>query len=257
MKTTGALVLLSAFVTALLTSCSRAPEVPFAPEIPARGAPVLFSYDEYDIKRWKALSQTNFPWFAERPNGWYIDWHCERQPIDTLVVHHSAGSGRETPEEISETVYRQVYGGDEKFYSVYRDQKYREPYVSGLPIHSGHVVNGQETYTAYHYLVYPDGSMLTTLVPHHEVNGKLMVDMIGWGAGNWKVNCSSVQVCLLGTYAKDKPPTKNALMALASVVRYYRDRVPDLRVVSHDEVRTAGPKNCPGGWFEEWRDALK
>lgn len=217
---------------------------------------MLFSYEEYDINRWKRLSKTNFPWFVERPDGWYIDWDCERRPVEYLVVHHSAGTGLESSGDISDTGYRQVYGGDGTSYSPYRDPKYREPYVFGLPIYSGHVVHGMDTFSPYHFLINPIGGIRTTLVPHREVNGKLWVDMIGWGAGNWKVNCSSVQVCLLGTYTTDKLPSKEALSSLSRIIRYYRSRVPKLKVVSHDEVRTAGPKNCPGGWFEEWRNTL-
>lgn len=149
-----------------------------------------------------------------------------------------------------------MYGGDEKFYSVYRDPKYKEPFVLGLPIRSGHVINDGETFSAYHFLIYPGGEIKTALVPHREVNGKLLVDMVAWGAGNWKVNCSSVQVCLLGTYTRDAPPSREALRSLTRIIRYYRTRVPELQVVSHDEVRIAGRKNCPGGWFEEWRKAL-
>lgn len=225
--------------------------------LPQRGLPPLFDRKEFPMEKWKSLSQTNFSWFVETPKGWYIDWDCEQRPIEYLVVHHSAGTGRETPESISETVYARVYGGDEKFYSVYRDPKHHEPYVLGLPIHSGHVVNGVETFSAYHFLIYPNGEIKTTLVPHREVNGKLMVEMIGWGAGNWSVNCSSVQVCLLGTYTKDKPPAKKALRSLESIIQYYRSRIPELKIVSHDAVRTAGPKNCPGGWFAEWRTTLR
>lgn len=216
----------------------------FTPTIPLRGDPLLLSYKDYPIQEWRGKSTNTFPWFVEKPNGWYIDWDSERTNITALVVHHSEGSGTESPASISETNYRTNY------VSQYR-KSVRDPFVQGLPIHSAHVVDGVETFSGYHYLVYPDGSVKTVLVPHREIDGKLVVDMIGWGAGNWKVNCSSVQVCLLGNY-KTLPPPQEAVKSLEGIIGFYRSRVPTLKVVSHDAVRLAGPKDCPGNWFPEW-----
>lgn len=224
----------------------------FTPHLPTKGNPPLLSLSEYPIEKWRAKSATNFPWFVTRGNGWYIDWNCERKPITHLVVHHTAGPGNETPEEISATIRRRVYGTDTNYYTVYRDQNYKTPYVYGLPIHSGHVVEGAETFTAYHFLIYPDGRTVTTLSPHLKIRDAWYVDMVGWGAGNWEINCASVQVALVGTWNKDSPPPPEALRSLKKIIAYYRARIPELKIVGHNEA-SKRPTTCPGDWWPKWK----
>lgn len=221
------------------------------PSIPKQGEPVLYSLTDYPFREWCRKSTNTYPWFVIKTNGWYIDWDCERRPITHLVVHHTGGPGTETPERISEAVKARVYGSNPNYYSVFRDPKYNTPYVNGLPIHSGHIIDGKETFTAYHYLIYPDGRILITLVPHRQKERQYFVDMIGWGAGVWNINCASVQVALVGTWSKKEPPSPEAIESLKKIIRYYRERVPGLAVVGHYEVRPK-PTECPGDWWPEW-----
>lgn len=220
----------------------------FAVALPERGAPILFPYAEFPIAKWKSLSVTNFPWFVETTNGWYINWDCEAEPLENLIVHHTATSQMETPEWLSKLMLERLYA------PVYKDPKPKNPYVFGLPMHSAHVIGGVETFTAYHFLIYQSGEVRTTLIPHKQVGEKWYVDMIGWGAGKWDINCSSVQVALVGDYGAI-PPSKEALQTLTSLIEHYRKLVPSIAVRSHREVRPQ-PTDCPGAWFEGWRKAL-
>ena len=188
---------------------------PFEIVVPKRELPILFSYTDFPIAKWKSRSETNFPWFVETPAGWYIDWDCEREPLQYLVVHHTERAPNETPESLSRIMSESLYEAGEP----YQSQNYNTPYVYGLPIHSGHVVNGAETFTAYHFLIYPSGEIKTTLIPHKKVGEKYFVDMIGWGAGRWSVNCKAVQIALVGDYRKG-PPSKEALESLTKLIRY-------------------------------------
>jgi hypothetical protein len=216
--------------------------------MPYRSEPVLFGANEFPLEKWKSKSAATFPWFVEmkteKKSGWYVDWDAERGEITHFVVHHTAGPESQTAEIISDFHKGSLYA------PVYQDAKSTSPYVYGLPMHSGHVVDGKETFIAYHFLIFSDGHFQTTLVPHRDVEGKLWVDMIGWGAGKWSVNCHAVQVALVGSFEKTPPP-KAMLVTLDNLVGFYQSKVPHLIVASHKEVRPK-PTECPGEWFAEW-----
>jgi hypothetical protein len=222
---------------------------PFEPKFPERSAPILFNYTEFPVATWKSLSLTNFPWFTETTDGWYIDWDVERKPIEYLIIHHTATSGMATLEELSDIMRERLYR------PVYQDPKPKNPYVLGLPMHSGHVLNGKETFTAYHFLIYPSGEIKTTLMPHKKIGDTWYVDMIGWGSGKWDVNCRSVQIALVGDY-RVTTPSKEMLESLSRLIAYYRTLVPSLLIKSHREVRPQ-PTDCPGTWWDEWRKTVK
>ena len=221
---------------------------PFEMVLPKREPPVLLSYPDFPIAKWKSRSETNFPWFVETPAGWYLDWDCERRPIEYLIVHHTETSGDATPEELSRIMKR-------LYRAVYEDEKPKNPYAYGLPMHSAHVLGGKETFSAYHFLIYPSGEIKTTLVPHRKIGDKWYVDMIGWGAGQWGVNCRAIQIALVGDYSKN-PPSKEALESLAKLVAHYRKLIPSVIITSHRAVRPQ-PTDCPGEWWKGWRETIK
>lgn len=216
----------------------------FTPDITERGKPLLLDKKKYPIEQWKSKSTTNYNWFVETPDGWYLDWDAERQKLNHFIVRQTKSETNMTPEEVSD-IHRDYY------VAAYDDLSPKTPYVYGLPVHSSHIVDGKETFIGFHYAIYSDGTYKTTLVPHREMNGELYVDMIGWGLGNWQMSCRSVQVAMIGDYTTEWP-SKEALQTLKQLMGYYRSKVPDLVVNSHDAVRTAGPKQSPGSWFNPW-----
>ena len=229
-----------------------------------RGEPILYGEAGFPMAYWKDQSTNDFPWFVSVPEkkGWYIDWDCERQEIKYLIVHHTATTHpTETPQDrrrfltnLSEfernrdLLYRGVFEG-----------KAKTPFVEGLPIRSSHVLEGEgETYEPYGLLVYSNGDLVTRLIPHRKVGDKYLVEMIGWHAGNWPVNCSSVSVALVGDYEKTKPP-KVVIDKLNMVVAHYRKLVPSIEIKPHKEVRLKklGPTSCPGDWYDDWAKQFK
>jgi hypothetical protein len=129
-----------------------------------------------------------------------------------------------------------------------------EPFVKGLPVHSSHVVNGEETFIAYHHLVYPDGRVTTELSPLQRIGDSWYIDQVGWHAGDWDTNCKSIGVCLIGNFNKAEPPEAQ-LQATKKLAAYYRQFNPKLRITSHksDQVKT----DCPGLTWSKWRRKIE
>lgn len=219
----------------------------FAPPSVEKGEPVMFSVEELDPSPWieKTDPQKRDLWFKFSPDRkeWWIDWDAERLPFDLVVVHHSAGPADQPVEEIEADHLARLYGGRYK-------GTWDDPYVVGLEPHSGHVVNGKETFIGYHHLVYPDGRILNTLSPLINTNGVWYIDHVGWHAGNWKDgNCPGVAICLIGDYTDSVPPAKQ-LNAVKKLIGYYKQFNQNLTVEPHNHFnpRTA----CPGKKWKLW-----
>lgn len=216
-----------------------------------RGEPIQFSVEEVDPSMWteKTNPQNKNLWFkfSDDGKGWWIDWDAGRLPFNLIVIHHSAGPSFLAVAEIEADHVARLYGGRYK-------GPYDDPYVVGLTPHSGHVVNGRETFIAYHHLVYPDGRMLTTLSPLVKINGMWYVDHVGWHAGNWNANCRSIAICLLGDYDHQVPPKKQ-LEAVRKLILYYRGFSPNLTVEPHKKFNPT--KSCPGNTWDEWAPKIQ
>jgi hypothetical protein len=227
-----------------------------------RGEPILYGEAAFPMAYWKDQSTNDFPWFVSVPEkkGWYIDWDCERQEIKHLIVHHTATTNpTATPQERRQflTYLSELERNRDLLYRGVFESKAKTPFVKGLPIRSGHVLEGEgETFEPYHHLIYPNGDLVTRLVPYRKVGNKYFVEMIGWQAGNWPVNCSSVSVALVGDYDKTKPPAE-VIEKLDALVKYYQGLIPAIAIKPHREVRLLGPTACPGEWFEEWAKTIK
>lgn len=164
------------------------------------------------------------------------DFDADRQPIDTVVIHHI---GNHPGIELS----RLNANGFIRLYSFY----YANPieskkHLRGKPIYSGHFRNGKQVFWAYHWFVRRDGTTERLLKDNE----------IGWHAGSWDMNCRSVAICLDDTLT-EKEPTKEVLESAVDIINtHYKG----LEVLGHREVN---PKTvCPGNLFlSGWKQDLK
>lgn len=201
---------LAGFVLWLLVGCAHTPRISQAPSV-----------------------QPVFNWFNRDGS---VNWDAQALPIDTIVIHNSALNPDATWVKISNLQKKTLY--EPRYQSLTA-----EPKVSGEP-HSGHyrAVGGEmrEVFYAYHWLVRPNG----------ECERLLLDKEVGWHAGNWKVNCSSVAICLAGDFTTGRP-TDEALNACADLAAGYIKKFPAIKVktniIGHSEVN---PKTiCPGNEF--------
>lgn len=230
--------------------------------------PLLLARDQYPLQDYVRKTDTidansgeklaGKAWFHEDPEGWSIDWNAERGPLKGIVVHHL---GDETLEQlalsdpsvlarrISDTYKQSAYAP--RYFSDNAD-----PYVKGLPIHSGNVVRKageqdfSETFIPYHHLILPDGEVTTELSPLLRVEkGIPKLHMVGWHAGNWQVNCTHLGVCLAGNYVTHAPSPEQ-LASLQRLIAHYQLENPELSVHPHSQFRAS---ECPGqDWWRAW-----
>lgn len=160
------------------------------------------------------------------------NWDEERKPIESIIVHHSS-----TPPDTSLQAINAL--GLIRLYAPFYRQKGER---FGQPIWSNHFYKGKPTFIAYHYIIEQDGTI------HHI----LQDDQIGWQAGNWEVNCSSIAICFLDDL-KENTPTKEAIQATQKVMRKYRG----CKLLGHKEVNKK--TSCPGKLFlgkDGWKNLL-
>jgi hypothetical protein len=205
---------------------------------------------KYEMRVWQEKTKKESShWFAsypDRADGWFIDWDAERKPFDLIVIHHSATAPNITAESISASIKERLY------IPRYRSED-RDPYVRGLPVHSGHVINGKETFIPYHHLVYPDGKITTELrALQGRGNVTWYVDQVGWHAGNWDVNCRSIAICLTGDFTGEEPPEKQ-VKATLKLIDYYRTYNGKLDVKPHGHFKNTA---CPGKAWDAIKRAL-
>ncbi len=158
----------------------------------------------------------------------------EREEIDTALIHHSS---REFSGDKEETYNLLNALGLLRLYAANYSNK-GKPY-HGFPIWSNHGYGGKQTFIAYHFLVYPDGTF----------DQVLNDQCIGWHAGDWKVNKKSIAICFVDDL-DNKKPTDEAIAAAKIILSRYRIK----EVLGHSE---SNPKtSCPGKMFEEWKKEL-
>jgi hypothetical protein len=162
--------------------------------------PISLRMADYDVKEWQSKSAPEAAaWFVVKGDQWHIDWDLDRKPFDMIVIHHSATKPDATPDDIEAIQKERLYA------PRYRSNS-NSPFVKGLPVHSGHVINGKERFIGYHHLVYADGKVTTELSPLMKVDGVWHVDHVAWHAGKWSTNCRSVAICLVGDFTEKEPP---------------------------------------------------
>lgn len=249
------LVFLCSFI--LLGECFRGSETPPAvwkPPLVERCDLVKFKSDELDSASWKNQTQPEkVPiWFKEQNGWWWIDWDTERQPLRQIIIHHSASPPDFSAAKISEIQRERLYVSR---YSLADN----DPYVVGLPIHSCHVVKkadekiAHESFIGYHHLIYADGRITTELQPLIKQGDQWLIDMVGWHATKWDINCQSIGICLVGDFT-NQPPSEKQIKATNQLIAYYRSLVPDLLVEPHKNHTAT---KCPGDTWDQWKDLIK
>lgn len=156
---------------------------------------------------------------------------AERQPIDTVVIHHTGSSPGLRKERLSAIELVRLYVPYFAHPKLGRDRHLR-----GGPIGSGHIRNGRQVFWPYHWVIRKDGTA-----------ERLLDDPeIGWHAGNWDVNCRSVAIALDNDYQFSSPPFIE-IATMAAIINRNYGNVPIRRVLGHREIN---PKtSCPSELF--------
>jgi hypothetical protein len=163
----------------------------------------------------------------------------QRQPIDTIVIHHTS----------AKPGYRLTYMNATQLLNVYapyfmNPTVREERNLKGTPIWSGHLKEGKQVFYLYHWLMRMDGTF-----------ERLLDDsQIGWHAGDWETNKRSVGICLDNDYEK-MCPTNAILKTLANHIRKNYPQIKVERIIGHREVKA--DTTCPGAHFlSEWKPLL-
>lgn len=166
------------------------------------------------------------------------DLDRERRPVDSIVIHH-------TEEEPGIRLSKLSAIGLVRQYAFqYLADDVLGRHVRGEPVWSGHFRQGEMVFFAYHWLIRPEGTA-----------ERLLEDTaIGWHAGNWAVNTSSIGIALSGDYETNTPPYAQ-IEATARIISEYYPHVDKGCISGHREV--TGGVTCPGAYFlHGWKQTL-
>ncbi|HTB48959.1 MAG TPA: peptidoglycan recognition family protein [Verrucomicrobiae bacterium] len=163
----------------------------------------------------------------------------ERQPIDTIVIHHTKNQPGMRLERLNAMQLLRIYG------MYYADPTNpREKRFKGQPVWSNHFYQGKQVFWGYHWLIRHNG-MAEQILPDAA---------IGWHAGNWDINTCSIGICFDDDLTNKEP----ADSALSSVARLIKQRYPTIKpdnIVGHCSVNDKTV--CPGHLFAKtWREKL-
>jgi hypothetical protein len=162
------------------------------------------------------------------------DQDKDRQPIDTVVIHHSSRAEGISLPALNALHLLNLY------VPVYQNKK--QPVLNShnehQPIYSGHFDElGRQVFYGYHWKVERDGT-----------TKRLLPDSaLGWHAGNWEINKKSVGICIDDDLAS-KTPTPESLEAVAGIIN---EHYTGMTVIGHNE---ASQTVCPGAHFKHgWK----
>ena len=166
------------------------------------------------------------------------DLDTARQPVDTVVIHHTEEDAAISLDRLS------AIGLVRQYAFQYLADNVLGHRVRGQPIWSNHFREGQMVFFAYHWLIRPDGTA-----------ERLLEDSsFGWHAGDWQINTRSVGIALSGNYEAAIPPLPQ-IESATRVIHSYYPHVSRNSIVGHREVRK--DVTCPGAYFlETWKDML-
>jgi hypothetical protein len=162
----------------------------------------------------------------------------QRQPIDTVVIHHTSSTPGYTLIRMNAVHLLNLY------VPYYQNPPLvEEKHLRGSAIWSGHHdLTGRQVFYGYHWLIRMDGSA-ERLLPD---------SAIGWHAGNWDVNKRSVAICLDNDYT-DSKPTEVVLQAIKGIIKSSYPTISVDRIFGHREVAKI-TTICPGTLFEDgWK----
>lgn len=161
----------------------------------------------------------------------------ERQPVNTIVIHHTATAD-----------VKQSYINAIDFLRLYVP-RFLRPDMKGQKIYSSHkrLDNpDMQTFIPYHFIIRLDGSIERCLADEN----------IGWHAGNWGVNKESIALTIVGDFSNGRPPAE-VIEALKNQIREYRRQNPGIKIIAHSQVPGTSTI-CPGndalgenGWLHE------
>lgn len=162
-----------------------------------------------------------------------------RQPINTIVLHHTANPPGMTLERLNAMQLLRIYGG--YFANPTEPEK---QHVAGKPVQSGHFYRGKQVFWVYHWFVRADGATERILDDSY----------IGWQAGNWEVNKQSVAICIDDDLST-KEPSETVLKAIAELIKCKYQTIQPNNIIGHCDVNIK--TDCPGSLFHKsWRNKL-
>lgn len=163
------------------------------------------------------------------------DFDGQRQPIDTVVIHHTSWRPGYDLDFMNMTHLLNIYA------TYYFNPAEGDRSLKGQPIWSNHFRHGKMSFLGYHWLMRMDGSFERLLDD----------ERIGWHAGNWDINTRSVGICLDNDYEKTDPSDE----ILRKLAAHIRQHYPDAKLIGHCQARSG--TICPGGNFMGgWKDKL-
>lgn len=174
-------------------------------------------------------------WIAVGRSGPNFD--IDRQPIDTVVVHHTSGEPGLRLARLNVMHLLNLY--------VPYFTNPTIPGLGGAALWSNHLRDGRPVFYAYHWLMRMDGTFERLLDD----------DQIGWHAGNRPVNCRSVGICLDNDF-EGCDPSPELLQRLGRFIVARYPQVAQENIVGHREVGQK-PTTCPGmNFVDGWKGGL-
>lgn len=185
----------------------------------------------------KMLGNGQIPLAEAGPN---LD--SERQPIDTIVIHHTEEEPDIRLSKLS------AIGFVRQYCKAYlEDDVWGHKGLKGQSIWSGHFRHGKMVFFAYQWLVRPDGKAQRLLEDRYI------------GRQSHDLNLRSIGLALSGNYEHSTPPIEQ-IEASAKVIRNYYPSIDPARILGHLEVMPG--RTCPGykflgGWKEILLESIK
>jgi len=159
------------------------------------------------------------------------DLDAQREPIDTIVIHHTSHTPGYRLSYMEATQLLNIYAPYYLNPTVIEERKLKKG-----PIWSGHFRDGQQTFLCYHWLMRMDGTF-----------ERLLEDkQLGWHAGNWEINKRSIAICLDNDY-ENQDPTDEILRKLATFISKNYPEIKPEKIIGHCEAREGSI--CPGTNF--------
>ncbi len=186
----------------------------------------------YDLVT-EMLSDGLIPLASKGPN-----FDKERNPIDTIVIHHTDENPHMKLSKLSAIGFIRQYGKD------YLHEETCGYKVQGQPIWSGHFKDGKMIFFAYHFIVFENGRIERLLEDGY----------IGWQSGNWEINTRSIAIVLAGDY-KNKNPSRKQISSIGNIIKQNYSSVSLDRIYGHREINSK--TTCPGDKFlGGWKNTL-
>jgi len=163
----------------------------------------------------------------------------ERKQVDTIVIHHTKNPAGMTLDRLNAMQLIRIYG---RYFA--NPTIVSEKSLKGKPIWSGHFYNGQQVFWGYHWLIRENG------VKEHILKD----DYVGWHAGNWGINTSSIAICIDDDLS-EKEPSNTVISSIADLINRRYSHVLRSKIIGHLDVNAQ--TECPGYLFHNsWQNKL-